>query len=939
MDGDGSFENEVIGLDNPVRYVPGSTFWKVAVIHFSSWDCNWSFGPPYDAIYPNPEGEMSLDIPNEETMECSVEINSFVEERGRVYNDDIQIYGTDMTLHYSSGRVPGFKPAEITIPVSGETVPASLKRIEVITEMLGKSYEQILPPSPNQIAEIVWDGLDYLGNKIAGPINIKYRIGFVYDGVYQKTYRFSYNGSGQITGSRSREEIGLWKRYSGKINVPPHSKVDITGGGIIGDIIIAKGWTLSSHHYLNPRDPSTLHKGDGAKVKNSVVVMSTFAGNGEEGFSIDGSLASSTSIGDIYDFKLDKEGNIYYIEYNRVRKIDTNGIITTVAGSGNTTDTWSMFEGGPATDASIEPSSVTVDENGILYIADNQGGTLSHSYIRKVDNDGIITTIGIGPTIDTVFDKIDVDSFGNIYISSTFDHRIYKLDPDGVLSCVAGSGPYGWYYGGGYSGDGGPATEARLNQPGGIALDNYGNLYIADRDNSRIRKVDTSGIITTVAGNGATRCEGNGIFSATQIGLGSPSNITVDKDGNIFIVDCGRIRKIDTSGLIRTIAGSGNLGFSFDGIPTTKASFNQLRDIAVDPFGDIYAIDGHNYRIRKLVPNNNFQDYIYAGEIPFPEENGLCHIMSKSGRHKKTIDLETKKLLREFNYDPNNNLISINDQFGNQVTFERNADGIPKAIVSSEGLRTELVIDEYNHLIKIVCPDGSDYNFEYSLPGLMEAKTDPAGNRFENDYNFSGRLTDIYDEEGGHWNYNRSNDSYGVIKTDVLSEEGNLTTYLDRVFSSGFYTSTIISPSGDETNFSKSSDGLTVSKSLPCGMEQRFEYDVDLDDGDHTVTFYATDANRDLTTLTVEFSIDTDADDDDDNGDNDNDRDNTIDNYQDNYEEELYLDHNLLTTIPKELGNLVNLEELSLLSNRLTDIPKELGNLVNLDELYLDPIN
>ena len=146
------------------------------------------------------------------------------------------------------------------------------------------------------------------------------------------------------------------------------------------------------------------------------------------------------------------------------------------------------------------------------------------------------------------------------------------MDTSGTITTIAGSGPRG------FSGDGGPATAARLNSPADVAVDGSGNLYIADTGNDRIRKVDTSGTITTIAGSGASGFSGDG-GPATAARLNSPADVAVDGSGNLYIADTGndRIRKVDTSGTITTIAGSGASGFSGDGGPATAARLNRSR--------------------------------------------------------------------------------------------------------------------------------------------------------------------------------------------------------------------------------------------------------------------------------------------------------------------------------------------------------------------------
>lgn len=179
----GLYSDEVAGLDDPLLYIPGATFWRVEVTHFTPWDCNWPFGPPFDAGPPNPEGIPQVDQQQEEEKTCSEEVGSFVEHRSRIFHEEIPIPGTGMSLHYASNRVAGYRHL-VNIPASGPVVPKSLKQILVKLEIAGRTFETVLAPLPDQKAEFVWDGRDHLGRDVSGSITAQASIGFVYPGGY-----------------------------------------------------------------------------------------------------------------------------------------------------------------------------------------------------------------------------------------------------------------------------------------------------------------------------------------------------------------------------------------------------------------------------------------------------------------------------------------------------------------------------------------------------------------------------------------------------------------------------------------------------------------------------------------------------------------------------------------------------------------------------------
>ncbi|MGD9227950.1 MAG: Ig-like domain-containing protein, partial [Desulfobacterales bacterium] len=691
LDEDGVFSSEVKGLGDSQRYAPGVTFWRVQVNHFTPFDCNWPGGPPQDAIASNANGFPQADTQDGNGTDPKRHICSFVEEKSRIFHEDISISGTDMTLHYASSRVAGYKPGVITVPVSGETVPESLIRIDVLVDIAGKQYRVELPPSPNQIAEIEWDGHDHLGRSVTGAVVAHVRVGFVYYGVYYLPspvgQAFGQPGVGTIE-IQSREEIILWTDFAVPI---------IRGKGTI-----AEGWTLSRHHQVSPLDPSTIIKGDGTVNKNNAVIIDTFAGNGQAGFSDLDGPATEASIGYATNVETDAAGNLYigtgevlgfhWWDY-RILKVDTNGIVTTAVNSMRDTN-FAMDARGNFYDPFYKESCV--------FKIDSEGNSTRVAGICDVNLQGFSGDGGLATSARLNYPGgVDPDNDGNLYIADSSNHRIRKVDVNGIITTVAGSGPTG-SNGGGFSGDGGLATEAELRYPGDVAVDKSGNLYIAD-GSVRVRKVDPSGIITTVAGNGTSLYAGDGV-QATETGIYSIEKVEVDAAGNLYIVSvfANRVWKVDTAGIITTVAGSGptNVGaFAGDGGPATGARLNWPYDVAIDAAGKIFIADNKNWRIRKVSPPTpGLIGVMSDSDIAFTEQSGIGYIMSSAGLHKKTIDLDTGVSFYEFNYDEENNLVAITDQFGNLIKIERDENGVPTAIVSPDGIRTELTIDTNNHL-------------------------------------------------------------------------------------------------------------------------------------------------------------------------------------------------------------------------------------------------
>jgi uncharacterized protein YjiK len=331
--------------------------------------------------------------------------------------------------------------------------------------------------------------------------------------------------------------------------------------------------------------------------------ITTFAGTGMFGFSGDGGPATGAMLHNPYGVAVDTAGNLYIADYfnSRVRKVSTSGMITTVAGNGFF---GSSGDGGPATSASLSyPSSVAVDAAGNVYIADTY-----NSRVRKVSSSGTITTVAGNGTSGFSGDGgpatsarlrdpqgVAVDAAGNLYIADSSNNRVRKVSASGTITTIAGTGSPGFF------GNGLPGTRAFLYGPSGVAVDTAGNLYIADSSNNRVRKVSTSGTITTVAGNGSSGHWGDG-GTATNAGLASPWGVAVDAAGNLYIADSDnhRVRKVSMSGTITTIAGTGSYGFSGDGGPATNASLAFPTGVAVDAAGNVYIADSDNHRVRKV---------------------------------------------------------------------------------------------------------------------------------------------------------------------------------------------------------------------------------------------------------------------------------------------------------------------------------------------------
>ena len=321
----------------------------------------------------------------------------------------------------------------------------------------------------------------------------------------------------------------------------------------------------------------------------------------------------------------DPRGNIYisHRSQNRIRKLSPNGTITTIAGNGIA---GFSGDGVPALESSLNfPAGLAFDK-GNLYVADR-----NNHRIRKIDLEGIISTVagtgipeccndnGLAVEAHLHFPSdIDVDTEGNLYISDRSNNRIRKVNPDGIITTIAGLGKPG------YGGDFGPADKALLKYPFGISHDNKGNFYIADRGNNRVRKIDQRGIITTIAGDG-THSFGGDYGPANQSSLAFPTDVTVDSQGVVYIADRNnnRVRKIDRLGVITTLMGFSQTEFNGDNEISVETTLHLPFALALNGEDRLLVVDRNHFRVREVrLQSNQVETVAGNGTFLFRGDGG-----------------------------------------------------------------------------------------------------------------------------------------------------------------------------------------------------------------------------------------------------------------------------------------------------------------------------
>jgi sugar lactone lactonase YvrE len=567
-----------------VLYPAGKTLWRVQITHFTPYDFNWPYGPALDATAPPPPPRDTEEPPpDDDSDECE---GCKINPQAQTVGETLPVTGTPYSLNYQSRRVPGYRPARIIdIPLSGASVSASLQRIELHIMVAGKMVSASFPAAPNQVYRYIWDGLDGYGRPVNGRVQATVSVIYWYQSVYYSS-RDDLNRSFSLTGiylSPARSStpypvVRTWKK---------------TVSGHRSAMAALGGWNLDVHHTYEP-DSQTLTLGTGEELKRGDVLPSItnvastthYCAYGDAGLPVIGLPDYVVS-----SLEFAPDGGLLVATSGYIIRIGSDGTVTTVAGNGQG---GFSGDGGPATQAGFNVHDMALGPDGSLYILDYSDYV---THVRRIGPDGIVTTVAGndqygysgdgGSAILASFNYVDgiaVGPDGSLYLSDSNNQRVRRISTDGTVTTVAGNGQ------GGFSGDGGPANQATLKYPSGLALASDGSLYIADSNNNRIRRVALDGIITTVAGTGQYGFNGDG-GPATQATFKYPQSVALGPDGAVYITDSGndRIRRVDQDGIVTTVAGNGNpFEWGANGTPAPQTAIHRVSGIAFGPDQSMY---------------------------------------------------------------------------------------------------------------------------------------------------------------------------------------------------------------------------------------------------------------------------------------------------------------------------------------------------------------
>jgi RHS repeat-associated protein len=774
-------------------YAPDTSLWRVPIMHFTTYDYNWPYACVGDCIQSPPPTDNNIVIP---PSDIKYECGSVIGCQNQTLGESFPATGTPFSLNYSSDRVVGRAATDtVTIPLSGAVVPQGLKRITLEISIVGRSYTYTFDNSANQTFSFTWDRKDAFGRPLQGTHTLTVRIGYDYGTTYYGPpyleYVFGLAGN-PMAGFPTRADTTIWREWRTKVG-----GWDARGQGL-------GGWTIDVHHAYDPWG-RLLYLGNGVRhsADDRAHTIDRVAGHGSQYNDTGDGPALNAAVGLPIGVTVAADGSYFISEiyHNRVRRVNPEGIINRVAG--NNVRGYSG-DGGAATAASLyNPAGTAIGPDGSIYIAD-----MGNNRVRRVTPDGIITTVagtgefGYGGDGDggqamqaklSYPTDVEIGPDGALYIAEYFGGTIRRVGPDGVIVTVAG--------GGGLAGDGIQATQAFLNFPLGIALGADGTLYIADEGDHRVRRVTPDGIITTVAGNGEAGYTGDG-GPATNARMYYPAGLSPGPNGTLYIADTGNnvIRRVGSDGIIATVAGNGLAGWEGDGGPAVRAELNSPQSVAVGFDGTLLIADYYNNLIRRVspsLPGFSYTDIL----MPSPDGREVYHF-DGNGRHLRTLNALTAATMYQFTYDPGGNLIEIADADNNATRIERDASGNPTGIVAPGGQRTELSMDANGYLAFIANPAGDNVGLSYKSDGggLMELLTDQRGYPHLFAYDPLGLLIRDDDPAGGYKTLTRTESGAGGgYEVSVSTALGKTTTYGVSPLPAGDIEQVNTSPTGAQT--------------------------------------------------------------------------------------------------------------------------------------------
>ena len=750
---DSAAELAKLGIEEPelralaATYSPGATLWRAPVRRTWAHDLNWG----YTILGRDPQGAVQGG--------CASAKSDPILCEGQAVAQAISVPGTPQVLVYNSSRMPGSSVGRsIEVQLTGATVPAEIKRVEMEVRVAGRVFLDTVAPAPNLRRIFEWDGKDAYGRVVQGTVPVDVRIGHVYPIVYQvpstDAKSFGLTCYGQGYASTEQCVIPADIRSDTRQEASRNQFISTTLGTVSPVAQGMGGWTLRDQHVYDPigrvlytGDGRRHARGSGINVSNAVLGgWSAFGGWCRDG---------ATDLGSPSAITVGADGTVYVSEGSRICALSRNGTVRRIAGVdrydgiGNST---CNLEGRQARESGIcSVDGLTFGPDGLLYFAEDAS-------VRRVDADGTLHTIaGTGQTgfggdggaaRSARFNNISSIVFGPdgaLYIADTGNHRIRRVNLDGTVMTIAGTGDSCFYYSS--CRDGSPARASSTPYPYGLAFAPDGTLYFSE--DTRVRRIAPDGTIQTVVGNqdgcaydGSGGCKEGLLATRTSLLYNKPKSIAIDPLGVLYFasVEGHRVWRVGPDGYATRYAGAPQgSGFTNGALATS----NEVRcpyALALGPDGSLYTgshCDHFVVRVAQAGPQFTGSDY----QIP-SEDGRELYLFDSLGRHLRTVNATTGVTVFAFGYNDAGHLVSVTDQNGKATRLERDGTGKVVAVQGPYGERTELGMGDGGFLTGVTRPgetNGSE--FAYDGAGLLKAFTDPRGNTTQYGYDAQGRLT------------------------------------------------------------------------------------------------------------------------------------------------------------------------------------------------------
>ncbi len=748
-------------------YPSGANLWRALAATFEPLDLNF----PFIFVGSTPtDGKVKAGCSSREgdPLRCQLQAQTAFQSVGIVGSPFTLNYASDRTQGNAADR-------KLDITLTGATPPAQLIRVELEVDVAGQRFTGSFSNAANQQFTFNWDGRDLYGRLVQGTQPATVLIGYVFPVQYAAPANavdaFGLPCAPATGGSvcpfiaqgvtPARAERTLVQVLETSIGT-----LDATALGL-------GGFTLDVQNVYDPVG-QVLYNGDGTRRAAAALPqgINTMAGTGAGpgAFSPEpDNVPAATQPLDVRAFATGPDGSVYISDrLFLLRKITPDGLIHNILGH---PQGWPGHATGDDSAASAAQAgaiaALALGPDGSIYFMDVQR-------IRKIDPAGIVRTIAGTGTAGFSGDSGRADSAklslafaggglavgpdGGVYIADQGNRRIRRVGPDGIITTVVGDGTLCGQVGGfptdasfnSLCGNGIPAVRAKLSGVQDLVFGPDGALYFSDPNVSRVRRVGPDGVIRTFAGSSNAQSAGDGGF-ATLAALSSPFGLAFGKDGSLYIAQAPtsvdfplfRIRRVATSGVITSAVGTGvwignsnQRGWAGDGGPAPAARIGQVRVIAVGADGNLLLAD--NGRIRKV---SGFLPGFGVGQTVIASADGSeLYVFSSAGRILSTLDALTGATIQRFVYDSQRRLVAITDRNGDTTTIQRDGAGRPTGILAPNGQPTVFTLNPDGTVAAVTDAGNESLQFQFGASGLLNGITDFNGNSPSLGYDDSGRL-------------------------------------------------------------------------------------------------------------------------------------------------------------------------------------------------------